>query len=78
MAENYITKQAERGTVNISEDVIAVMVSATVTEVEGVAGFGAATTPEYYSTRIGGNQNGEFMSGSHFTKTILARLWVNE
>ena len=46
MAENYITKQAERGTVNISEDVISVMVSAAVTEVEGVAGFGAATTPE--------------------------------
>ena len=46
MAENYITKQVERGTVNISEDVIAVMVNAAVTEVEGVAGFGAATTPE--------------------------------
>ncbi len=43
-----------------------------------IALSGAATTPEYYSTRIGGNQNGEFMSGSHFTKTILARLWVNE
>lgn len=46
MAENYITKQAERGTVNISEDVIVVMVSAAVTEVEGIAGFGSATTPE--------------------------------
>ena len=45
MAE-YITKHAEKGTVNISEDVIAVMVSAAVTEVEGVAGFGTATTPE--------------------------------
>lgn len=46
MAENYITKQTEKGTVNISEDVIVVMVSAAVSEVEGVAGFGAATTPE--------------------------------
>lgn len=46
MAENYITKQTEKGTVNISEDVIAVMVSAAVSEVEGVAGFAAATTPE--------------------------------
>ena len=43
-----------------------------------IALSGAATTPEYYSTRIGGNQNGEYLSGSHFTKTILARLWVNE
>jgi uncharacterized alkaline shock family protein YloU len=46
MAENYITKQEERGTVNISEDVIAVMVSAAVSEVDGIAGFGNATTPE--------------------------------
>ncbi len=46
MAENYITKQEEKGTVNISEDVIAAMVSAIVTEVEGVASFGSATTPE--------------------------------
>ncbi len=45
MAE-YITKHADKGTINISEDVIAVMVSAAVTEVEGVAGFGNATTPE--------------------------------
>ncbi len=46
MAENYIVKQAEKGTIHISEDVIAVMVSAAVSEVEGVAGFGTATTPE--------------------------------
>ena len=46
MAEAYISKQAERGTINISEDVIVAMVSSAVTEVEGVAGFGAATTPE--------------------------------
>ncbi len=46
MAENYITKQEERGTVNISEDVITVMVSAAVAEVEGVSGMGTANTPE--------------------------------
>ena len=46
MAENYITKHVEKGTINISEDVIAVMVSAAVTEVDGVAGFGNATTPD--------------------------------
>ena len=46
MAENYITKQEEKGTVNISEDVIAVMVAAAVAEVEGVAGMGSPTTPE--------------------------------
>ena len=43
-----------------------------------IALSGAATTPEFYSARIGGNDNGEFLSASHFTKTILARLWVND
>ena len=46
MAENYITKHTEKGSVNISEDVVAVMVSAAVAEVDGVAGFGSASTPE--------------------------------
>lgn len=46
MAENYIVKQEEKGTVNISEDVIAFMVGAAVTEVEGVAGLGSPNTPE--------------------------------
>ena len=46
MAENYITKQEEKGTVNISEDVVAVMVAAAVQEVEGVASLGSPSTPE--------------------------------
>ena len=46
MAENYITKQDGKGSVNISEDVIAAMAAAAVTEAEGVAGFGSPTTPE--------------------------------
>lgn len=46
MAENYITKQEEKGSINISEDVINVMVSAAVTDAEGVAGLGSSTTPE--------------------------------
>ncbi|MGE4353503.1 MAG: Asp23/Gls24 family envelope stress response protein [Oscillospiraceae bacterium] len=39
MAENYIARQDERGSINISEDVIAVMVGAAIAEVEGVAGL---------------------------------------
>ncbi len=46
MSENYITKQEARGSINISEDVITVMVSAAVAEVEGVAGMGTPNTPE--------------------------------
>ena len=39
MPENYITTETENGSVNISEEVIAVMVSAAINEVEGVAGL---------------------------------------
>lgn len=39
MADNYITTENEKGKINISEDVIAVMVSAAITEVEGVDGL---------------------------------------
>lgn len=38
MAE-YITCQEEKGSINISEDVIAVMVTAAITEVDGVSGL---------------------------------------
>jgi len=46
MAENYITKQVEKGSVNISEDVLNLMVAAVVTQVDGVAGLGTSATPE--------------------------------
>ena len=37
MPENYITLSDEKGTINISEEVVAVMVAAAVAEVDGVA-----------------------------------------
>lgn len=39
MPENYITCQEENGSISISEDVICVMVSASIAEVDGVAGL---------------------------------------
>ncbi|NCB74126.1 MAG: Asp23/Gls24 family envelope stress response protein [Clostridia bacterium] len=39
MADNYINTETEKGKINISEDVIAVMVGAAITEVEGVDGL---------------------------------------
>ena len=39
MADNYINTETEKGKINISEDVIAVMVGAAVMEVEGVDGL---------------------------------------
>lgn len=39
MAENYITRREDNGSINISEDVIATMVRAAILEIEGVAGL---------------------------------------
>jgi len=48
MPENYITINSEKGSVNISADVIAVMASAAVAEVEGVAGLSNSVGNELY------------------------------
>ena len=37
MGENYITCQAEKGSINISEDVLLSMVRAVINEIDGVA-----------------------------------------
>ncbi len=39
MADNYITTETENGNINISDDVIAVLVGAAITEVDGVTGL---------------------------------------
>jgi len=40
MPDNYITTETEKGKISISEDVLAVMVAAAISEVEGVDGLG--------------------------------------
>ena len=45
MAENYITRIEEKGTINISDDVIATMVRIAVREVDGVAGMAVTAGP---------------------------------
>lgn len=45
MAENYITRAEEKGTINISDEVIATMVRIAVKEVEGVAGMAVTAGP---------------------------------
>jgi uncharacterized alkaline shock family protein YloU len=42
MADNYITLQEEKGSINVSEDVIISLVNKVVNEIDGVAGL--ATT----------------------------------
>ena len=46
MPENYITCQDEKGSINIPEDVVAAMVRAAITEVDGVAGVATSTGTE--------------------------------
>lgn len=46
MAENYIIRKGEKGNVNISEEVVAVIAAAAVAEVDGVAGFSSAIGSE--------------------------------
>lgn len=46
MPENYVSVQSDKGGVYIAEDVIAAMVSASVSGVEGVAGLSNTTGSE--------------------------------
>ena len=46
MPENYIITTAEKGNINISEDVIATVVSAAIAETEGVAGVPGSVSGE--------------------------------
>ena len=39
MGDNYISCKAEKGSINISEDVISTMVRTAITEIDGVAGI---------------------------------------
>jgi len=45
-SKGYITRAEEKGSVNISEDVIAAIAAAAVIEVEGVAGFSTSVGNE--------------------------------
>ncbi len=46
MPENYITCQDEKGSINISEDVVVSMVRTAVSEVDGVAGLASSAGTE--------------------------------
>ena len=46
MSDNYIHIPDEKGSVNISEDVIAIIASNAVGEVDGIAAFSSASGPD--------------------------------
>lgn len=48
MPENYIAISGEKGSVNISEDVLAAIAGAAIAEVDGIAGFSNTVGSEIY------------------------------
>ena len=46
MPESYVTNHTEKGDISISEDVIALRVSAAVSEIEGVSGLSNPTSTD--------------------------------
>ena len=46
MPESYVTNQTEKGNISISEEVIHVMVTAAISEIEGVAGLTNPTSTD--------------------------------
>lgn len=64
MPENYIRINSEKGSINISEDVMAVMATAAIAEVEGVAGFSNTVGSELY----------EFLGKRPGSKGVKARF----
>ena len=51
MPDNYLNISSEKGTVHISEQVIAVITAAAIAEVEGAAGFSYTSGGELYELR---------------------------
>ena len=64
MAENYITCSDEKGSINISEDVIAVMVAAAIAEVDAVAGL----------TNTVGGELAEFLGRKSVSKGVKVQF----
>lgn len=48
MPDNYISISAEKGSINVSEDVIAVIAGSAISETEGVAGLSNTVGSEIY------------------------------
>ena len=48
MPDNYISISAEKGSINVSEEVIAIIAGAAISETEGVAGLSNSVGSEIY------------------------------
>ena len=70
MPENYITVSGEKGSVHISEDDIAEIVGAAISETEGVAGLTNAPCPDFYNSS-GGSGAGERRSSKSAVRGVV-------
>ena len=59
MPENYITVPGEKGSVHISEEVIAEIAAAAIRETEGVAGLTNAAVPDFCNSGAGERRGGK-------------------
>ena len=64
MADEYITRRGEKGSVNISDGVIAVITASAVSDTEGVAGFAHA----------GGGESAEFFGKKSVSKGVKIKF----
>jgi len=53
MPDTYITMQTEKGSIHISEDVLAAIAASSLSEVEGIAGLSGAAGVELKGKRAG-------------------------
>ena len=68
MPDNYISISAEKGSINVSEEVIAIIAGAAISETEGVAGLSNSVGSEIY----------EFIGRKSVTKGIKVSFDENK
>lgn len=68
MPDNYISISAEKGSINVSEEVIAIIAGAAISETEGVAGLSNSVGSEIY----------EFIGRKSVTKGIKVSFAENQ
>ena len=76
MAENYITRQEEKGSIHISEEVIVSLVKTTVSEIEGVSGLSNAAGAEL-AELIGIKTVSKGVKVSFADETIVVDVIIN-
>lgn len=75
MPENYVRINSENGSVSIAEDVMAVMATAAIAEVEGIAGFANTAGSELYEF-LGKRPGSKGVKARHDNGSIIIDITV--